>query len=537
MTDIQWVLARNNLGRKSITALSVGSSGVDGAYHLIAGSQAQGDTAGTQYTIETNLRAADPWHVLPPLETAEKVLQLCAGATYDGPGVFTLFQRPGAKFTYGCNFEILDDGNLAYGLQTQDLGTIHSIAPNANPWGQIDLFIASEKGIAFFNFEHLDGEPLVILPGIEFKQVAASELVGAYEGPLPTQTNFAIFALSEHDELYFIEGVRIFATHEVRFETSGFPIRTNVDVVSAQYNSKINASELIYVGNGQDEIRHLWKDPWTSLWNETDITVAATGEIKKYQAYVSTITITDDLGSSLNGYLFSLSSDFANVLVNGCTHILDASPAPFVTDTNGKCAIVAHVDSQLGASKYELRLTEFVDTPFDLTIEPAQRTIRIRGNINSANDIKDTVSTTGKPVFRNSHATDEDFEVAGIIMSNFPHILESVSSKTAEEVLDRHTFSRVTAFQDDASVAWERDASGKVRQTDLSWTDEGADVPPTSWLGDILESVREKFKVGAKFVLKVAFKYVVPYLSPVIYIWVAGKLLQFLLLYIGPVVR
>ena len=255
--DIEWVLARNNLGRKSHNSNLRGVLWRQRWLSLVAGSQARGALAGIQYTIDTNPRAGDPWNVLPPPETAEKVLQLCTGATYDGPGVFTLFRRPGTKITQACNFEILYGGNLAYGLQTETLGALHSITPNVNPWGQTDLFIASAKGIAFYNFEHLDGEPLVILPEIEFKQVTASESVGAYEGPAPTQSNFSILALSEHDELYFIEGNRVFATHEVRFESSGFPIRTNVDVMSAQYNSKINASELIYVGNGQDEIRHL----------------------------------------------------------------------------------------------------------------------------------------------------------------------------------------------------------------------------------------------------------------------------------------
>ena len=528
-------MAKNNLGKKVITALSVGPSGNDDSYHLIAGSEGHGNTAGTQYTIDTDPQAKDPWSVLPPPETAEKVFQLCAGSNYDGPGVFTLFKRPGKQPLFGCDFELLDGSSLSYGLRTETLGTIHSMCTNANPWGFTDLFIASQKGIAFYSWEHLDREPQVILPDIEFKQVAAAESPGTDENS--SQSNFTIFAVSAHDELYFIQGNRSYQSHKAKFESSGFPIRTNVDVISAQYNSQANGSELIYVGNGQDEIRHLWKDPSNSLWNEVDITIAATGDVYTYQAYISTISMTDDFGKTLSGYPFSLSSDFANVLINDRTHVLDAVPTSFVTDTNGKCTIVAHVDSQLGASKYTLSLTQFADPPVELLVEPAQRTIRILGSISSAKDIQDAVSTTGQLVFKDSPASEDDFVVAGIIMTQFPNIINSVSSQTAKQVLHPDTLSRVNRSSEDSSIAWERDVSGKVRQTDLAWTDDNPQAAPHSWLGDVLESAREKLKGVFKFTLKVAFKYIVPYLPPVIFIRIAGKLLKFLLPYVGPVVR
>ena len=529
-------MAKNNLGKKVITALSVGPSGDDDdSYHLIAGSEGHGNTAGTQYTIDTNPQAKDPWSVLPPPETAEKVFQLCAGSNYDGPGVFTLFQRPGKQLAFGCDFELLDGSGLSYGMPTESIGTLHSMCTNANPWGFTDLFIASQRGIAFYSWEHLDREPQVILSDIEFKQVAAAERAGTDANS--SQSNFTIFAVSEHDELYFIQGTRDYASHKAEFESSGFPIRTNVDVISAQYNSQVNGSELVYVGNGQDEIRHLWKDPSNSLWNEVDITVAATGDVYKYQAYISTISITDDLGKTMSGYPFSLSSDFANVLINNRTHILDAVPTQFTTDTYGKCTIVAHVDSQLGASKYTLSLTLFADPPVDLIVEPAQRTIRILGSISSAADIQDAVSTTGRWVFKNSPIPEDDFEVASIIMSQFPNIIHSVSPQTAKQVLHPAILARVNRSSEDSSIAWERDTAGVVRQTDLTWTDDNTKDAPQSWLGDVLESAREKIKGVFKFALKVAFKYVVPYLPPVIFIRIAGKLLKFLLPYVGPVVR
>ena len=132
-----------------------------------------------------------------------------------------------------------------------------------------DLFVAASKGLGFYNFTSITNPLQIILPDINFKKVVSAEAIESLE--TSTQTNLTIFAVSEHDELYYIEGTRQIQTNVIQFQASGIPIRTDVDRISAQYNKKVNASEIIYVGNAVNEVRHLWKDPVTMLWQEGNI--------------------------------------------------------------------------------------------------------------------------------------------------------------------------------------------------------------------------------------------------------------------------
>lgn len=64
------------------------------------------------------------------------------------------------------------------------------------------------------------------------------------------------------------------------------PIRANVAQISAQYNAQTRASELMYLGNGQDEVRHLWKDA-QQMWQEQNILIAQDPKVdQKAHKYV-----------------------------------------------------------------------------------------------------------------------------------------------------------------------------------------------------------------------------------------------------------
>ena len=153
----------------------------------------------------------------------------------------------------------------------------------SNHFSDTDLLVASDGGLGFYNNRHIDEAPQLLLPGIAFKQVVSAEAVPNVKHL--TSTVLTIFAVSEHDELYFIEGIRPFKTNIVRFQTSAIPIRVGVERISPQYNKKVNTAELIYVGNGQDEIWHLWKDPTTFEWREDNVAVKSTGKIERYVIY------------------------------------------------------------------------------------------------------------------------------------------------------------------------------------------------------------------------------------------------------------
>jgi hypothetical protein len=156
-----------------------------------------------------------------------------------------------------------------------------------------DLVVASEKGIGFFDFIHPDLPPQVALNNISFKQVVSSEKVDPAN---PTsQTIITLFAVSDDDELYYIQGIRPFQTNKITFTASGIPIRDNVDRISTQYNAAKSATELIYLGNGTNEVFHLWLDSGLTWQEEQILTRGPSGYIK-YYAFITTLTFVTDKG-------------------------------------------------------------------------------------------------------------------------------------------------------------------------------------------------------------------------------------------------
>jgi hypothetical protein len=77
-----------------------------------------------------------------------------------------------------------------------------------------DVFIAGQHGIGFYGFENIDNmatEP--ILPEVGFLQLVASEDLDP-QAP-DEQSKIAIFAVSDDNCLYFVEGTRHFADRKI----------------------------------------------------------------------------------------------------------------------------------------------------------------------------------------------------------------------------------------------------------------------------------------------------------------------------------
>lgn len=128
--------------------------------------------------------------------------------------------------------------------------------------------------------------PELLFDGIDgFRDVVTSE------SPVDAKVSkIVIFALSHSSDLYYLEGTRDLETTEVTFmRTTSWeavpngtsvhdhalthPIRRNVGQISTQYNAQTKASELIFIGNGQDEVIHLWKDN-QQMWHEQNILIS-----------------------------------------------------------------------------------------------------------------------------------------------------------------------------------------------------------------------------------------------------------------------
>jgi hypothetical protein len=107
-----------------------------------------------------------------------------------------------------------------------------------------DLLAATERGIVFCNFAAPDMPPQSVLSDIAMKQIVSYEAVDKDDPDV--QTKLAIFALSDNNDLYYVEAWRPYATNFLSFRTSGFPMASNVARVSTQYNASQDATEIVY---------------------------------------------------------------------------------------------------------------------------------------------------------------------------------------------------------------------------------------------------------------------------------------------------
>ena len=105
-----------------------------------------------------------------------------------------------------------------------------------------------------------------------------------------------LLAISDNNQLYHVSGIR--KNGVVAFNTpSGIPIRSEVRKMSAQYNYDVKTSEILYVTKKSNELRHLVRDPSSSMWKESKVAVRKSKSEKANfmtrRAFITTITLTN----------------------------------------------------------------------------------------------------------------------------------------------------------------------------------------------------------------------------------------------------
>ncbi|KAJ4303815.1 hypothetical protein N0V90_002716 [Kalmusia sp. IMI 367209] len=279
--------------------------------------------AASHFVLDPTFNAKLAWRSVRVGASVSAVRESYAANLYTGRGLFTLFDYPDGSS--GCVFDSWD-GTFHYKMRLDDFGNLRSIFPNQNPWNMTDLLVATERGIAFVNFTAPDLPPQFFLAGIAMKQVVSYEVV---DTDMPdVQTKLAIFALSDANELYYVEAWRPYSSNILRFRTSGLPMANGVDKLSTQYNATHDATELIYIGDGDDEVYHLART---------------------------------DVGWAHN-----------RIMIKHAAADVEIKKAPA-----GKIRIVAFTDSSLVGPQYTLTLTKFTGQPKSFAIHSTQRVLRI----------------------------------------------------------------------------------------------------------------------------------------------------------------
>jgi len=377
-----------------------------------------------------------------------------------------------------------------------------------------DLLAATEHGVAFCNFAAPDMPPQFVLAGIGIKQVVSYEALDK-DGP-DIQTKLAIFALSDNNELYYVEAWRPYATNVLRFRTSGLPMASNVARVSTQYNATQDATEVIYLGDGTDEIYHVART--ATGWAQNRIMVKHTENVKivRIPSYVTSLTLVSDLGISVGGdYPVLLSSkDLVRVTVNGRSRTIGPTAAPFLTDGDGRIRIVAVTDSSLVGPEYNLTLTKFTGQPRSFPVHSAQRVLRIMAKVDSTGSLANAKSTDGRTVF---NASDPKLGDSAALLTNFHSMVSSVDPAMATQVLAGIGKPNKSG---DMSIGYARQSDGSTLTDVGSWIDEAVEALDHA-IADVMAFVRKAVKVVAKFAIKVV--------GPVVtfFFKIAGKAIKF----------
>jgi hypothetical protein len=376
-----------------------------------------------------------------------------------------------------------------------------------------DVLIAGDDGIAFYGHQDLGGKPMGhFLQGIAFKQVVCSE-----KAIDKNNTALSIFAVSDRNELYYIGASRqTKPVAKFEFPASALPIRKDVTRISTQFSKVRGTSELLYLGNGQSELRHLCRDHDSSLWAESSIDVPNKGATNTQQAFVTTITLTDSKGKPVpEGYPVTFTSEPQFVTANDRTYTLDARPTDIAVNPRGRITLVTKADESLRAPTLFFSLKKFNEKSESATqypIYPAQRVMRQFALYKTAGDLRSAKTFDGKPLF--SGVGDEskyDLDSAAALMAQFPSMLGTVDKKAASQT---GMASPGAGVAKDFEFALEKKAKGGAKKSTGSWFgDKVRDM--TEFVGDVIEYI----KIGFQETLRVVIKAIGPLLRVAIQIF------------------
>lgn len=292
--------------------------------------------------------------------------------------------------------------------------------------------IITEAGIAFYDHRNSLSPHTVLLPEVSFKDVVCSEEAAAEE---PSVSDITIFGLSTSGSLYFITGTRTNGPTNkgvdigavLNFSYSGIPIRTGVNAISARQNPITRVSELLFTLDGQQELRHLCRDPKSSFWTENKLTIAATlknPDMLKYMAFMTSLSLGNQSGKPVPaGYPVELSTtrEPVHALVNGKTFIITRNPQPVQADKAGMINVVIPADG-VSCSGLKFRLSKFTDKPKTIVIEPTRKVTGILGSIQTVDDFKNATDGQGKSVLGNRNLDKESLEGAVEMFKAIPEV-------------------------------------------------------------------------------------------------------------------
>ncbi|KAL8823007.1 MAG: hypothetical protein Q9191_006270, partial [Dirinaria sp. TL-2023a] len=500
--NVTWTTLPDPTGRKAINTLYIGTAiqrkAPKAPYLIFAGTKEFEKKAATFYIIDPSPNITDPWTPYSPDTSEETIKDVQPASLGTAVSEGSASDRQDGLWVLSEKADRTDV--LFYALDPVTTNKTNSLS-------------TLRPGVGKRPTE----DPLQVegLPDTLFTQVVCSELVSSVS---TTATAITMFAVSGRGELYFIEGQREWASGTITLKSSGLPIRTNVARVSCQYNAKLDSSELIYAGTGDSQVGHLLRDPVTKCWSDDAIRFPVPKAIKKYRAFVTTLSVKSTAGRALGGFSIGVQSQSAIVLVNDHSFALSNSSTEIVTNNRGQLVIVAASVDSLAAPTYTFVIT-YNKTTHAETVHGGQRVMKLLSQIKGDTAVSDAKTSTGASVFSSSDikGKENDFKESAQFLGEFPSMAKAVSNKSGDNEPGQdiefgkggHTTNTLVSARSSSSFL-----------TDV-----------TNFLGDALEWAKN----AIKSVFKVVFKVIAKGLKLVLTI--AGKVISFVVKTVGPLVR
>lgn len=259
----------------------------------------------------------------------------------------------------------------------------------------------------------------------------------------------AIFAISEQDELYFIQGFRNKHGDVPTFQMSGLPIRTGVAVMSPQYNPQTNACEILYVTNEINSgLRHLIRDPISSLWTDGAVEFrppfGKPAVLAKQAAYLTNIALSDSTGKGVpaNYPVAITASPAVHVTCNGRSLLLNHTPRTVLANEQGHIDLALPPDAGMSCSQLQLKLIQFppdngVVPTANIEINPAQRVVNIMSTLKDKEAMQQAMGPDGEQVFDN-----DSMDNVEPLVTRFGDMTKHISSNRVKDEDEKRAEAR-----------------------------------------------------------------------------------------------
>lgn len=311
-------------------------------------------TRAEHYFINTDADdTAWSWQLYPIPENATHMIDMAIGTVEGDRGVYALYQTlsgPSLSFTGPADPEFpTKRPNYGFNLSPNAAPTCIAALPSQDEVNSV-LYLA---GAGIYSYTGSNSDAAMIWSSDEIASV--HEIIAEAD-----PRNVSLWLVAGDNVLYHVRGLRDDDTQW----SYPLPMRQNVAQIAALRDQQRLTSQL-FVVHADSTLAYLYQDPGTTLWRESNVPLADTGNILEFNCYTTHLHFADEgFVPLINKPVQLTASAWSFVTVNGKVHSIDpTTPATVPTDAQGNITIINKVE-KLATPIFHLRadfLTQALD--------------------------------------------------------------------------------------------------------------------------------------------------------------------------------